>query len=226
MGIPKSVLAVALVALALMPALWILASNRDIPQFGTYQEAGLFLIGAKSLSEHHGYRISNLPGEPFQTKYQPLHALLLAAIWSINGNFPGNLALVSAYQAVVLASFIALSGLLFRSFRFSPLESAALCAFLALSPWIIYWTTVPFSDYLFAALVACTFLFLNRRLFLAAGIIAAASCLTKSAGLLIVPAILVGSFLRRDWRSASIFLAPVLPAIAGWTLWANSRRMP
>jgi hypothetical protein len=232
MGIPKppaKVIAVAIVALALMPALWVLASNRDIPQFGTYQDDGLFLIGAKSLSAHQGYRISNLPGEPFQTKYQPLHALVLAAIWSIDGNFPGNLTLVAIYQGLVLVSFIALSGLLFRSFRFSPLESAALCAFLALSPWIIYWATVPFSDYLFAALVAGTFLLLNRapanhRLFLVAGLTAAAACLTKSAGLLIVPAVLIGSFRRRDWRSAGVFLIPVLPAIAGWTLWANFHR--
>src|SRR6476646_7261558 len=93
--------AVAIVALALMPALWILASNRDIPQFGTYQDDGLFLIGAKSLSEHQGYRISNLPGEPFQTKYQPLHAWLLAGIWFIHGKFPENLTLVSIYQAAV-----------------------------------------------------------------------------------------------------------------------------
>src|ERR1700730_3580114 len=116
MGIPKptiKVSAVALVALALMPALWVLASNRDIPQFGTYQDDGLFLIGAKSISEHQGYRISNLPGEPFQTKYQPLHAWLLAVLWSIDGNFPGNLVLVSIFQALVLVSFIALSGLLF-----------------------------------------------------------------------------------------------------------------
>ena len=194
MGIPRPVVAIGLVALALVPALWVLASNRDIPQFGTYQDDGLYLIGAKSLSEHQGYRISNLPGEPFQTKYQPLHAWLLAGIWSINGNFPSNLVLVSIYQALVLVAFIALSGLLFRSFRFSPLESAALCAFLALSPWIIYWATVPFSDYLFAALVAGTFLFSNRRLFLAAGVMAAAACLTKSAGFLIAPAILVGGF--------------------------------
>src|ERR1700730_16065327 len=132
MGIPKptiKVSAVALVALALMPALWVLASNRDIPQFGTYQDDGLLLIAAKSLSEHQGYRISTLPGEPFQTKYQPLHAWLLASIWSINGKFPDNLMLVSIYQAVVLVSFVLLSGLLFRSFRFSPLESAALSAF-------------------------------------------------------------------------------------------------
>ena len=50
-------------------------------------------------------------------------------IWSIDGNFPGNLVLVSIYQALVLVSFIALSGLLFRSFEFSPLESAALVRF-------------------------------------------------------------------------------------------------
>jgi len=228
MGIPKTainVLAVAIVALALMPALWVLASNRDIPQFGTYQDDGLFLIGAKSLSEHQGYRISNLPGEPFQTKYQPLHAWVLTGLWSLNRDFPANLVLVSVYLAVALVSFIALSGLLFRSFGFSPLESAALSAFLALSPWIVYWATVPFSDYLFAALVAGTFLLLNRRLFLAAGLIAAAACLTKSAGVLIVPAVLIGGFRGRDWRSVATFLAPVLPAIAGWTLWANSHRL-
>ena len=225
MGIPKPVVAIGLVALAMMPALWVLVSNRDIPQFGTYQDDGLFLIGAKSLSEHQGYRISNLPGEPFQTKYEPLHAWLLAGIWSIDGNFPGNLVLVSIYQALVLVSFIALSGLLFRSFRFSPLESAALCAFLALSPWIIYWATVPFSDYLFAALVAAAFLLLNRRLFLAAGIVAGAACLTKSAGFLIVPAVLIGGLRNRDWRSIAMFLAPVLPSIAGWILWANSHRV-
>ncbi len=232
MGIPRptvKVIAAAIVALALVPALWVLASNRDIPQFGNYQDDGLFLIGAKSLSEHQGYRISNLPGEPFQTKYQPLQALALAAIWSIDGNFPGNLTLVAIYQALVLVSFIALAGLLFRSFRFSPLESAALCAFLALSPWIIYWATVPFSDYLFAALVAGTFVILHRasgdwRWLLAAGITAAAACLTKSAGMLIVPAVLIGSFWRREWRSAGVFLVPVLPAIAGWTLWANFHR--
>src|SRR5712671_4525940 len=112
MGIPRPVIAVAIVVLALIPALWVLASNRDIPQFGTYQDDGLFLIGAKSLSEHQGYRISNLPGEPFQTKYQPLHALVLAAIWSINGNFPGNLTLVAIYQALVFVALIVLSALL------------------------------------------------------------------------------------------------------------------
>jgi len=230
-GIPKSVVAVALVALALIPGLWVLASNRDIPQFGTYQDDGLFLIGAKSLSEHQGYRISNLPGEPFQTKYQPLHALVLAAIWSINGNFPGNLTLVAIYQALVFVALIVSSGLLLRSFRFSPLESATMSAFLALSPWIIYWATVPFSDYLFAALVAGTFVLLNRAsgnrtLIFAAGVAAASAYLTKSAGLLIVLAVLIGSIRRRDWKSVGLFLIPVLPAIAGWTIWASSHRTP
>ena len=220
-----------MIALALIPALWVLASNRDIPQFGTYQDDGLFLIGAKSLSEHQGYRISNLPGEPFQTKYQPLHALVLAAIWSIDGNFPGNLTWVAIYQAVLFVAFIAISALLFRSFRFSVLESAGMSAFLALSPWIIYWATVPFSDYLFAALLAGTFVILNRAhgnraLIFVAGVTAAAACLTKSAGLLIVPAVLIGCIRRLDWKSAGLFLIPVLPAITGWTLWASSHRTP
>jgi hypothetical protein len=235
MGIPKPMIklaAVAIVALALMPALWILASNRDIPQFGTYQDDGLFLIGAKSLSEHRGYRMLNLPGEPYQTKYQPLHAWLLAAIWSINGSFPGNLVLVSMYQSLAMVAFIAVSAFLFRSFGFSALESAALAAFLALSPWIIYWATVPFPDYLFTALVAGTFVLLHhaqqksRGWFLAAGVMAMAAYLTKPAGLLLVPAVLIKGFRRRDWRSLALFLAPVLPAAAVCTLWANARLTP
>src|SRR3982074_2083114 len=123
MGIPKpaiKVVAVLIVIVALLPAISIFASNRDIPQFGTYQDDGLFLIGAKSLSEHQGYRMLNLPGEPFQTKYQPLHAWALAAIWSIDSSFPGNLALVSLDQSLAMVAFIALSVFLFRSFRLSP----------------------------------------------------------------------------------------------------------
>jgi len=231
-GIPRSAVAVAIVALALIPALWVLASNRDIPQFGTYQDDGLFLIGAKSLSEHQGYRISNLPGEPFQTKYQPLHAWLLAAIWSIDGNFPGNLTLVAIYQALVFVALIALSALLFQSFQFSPLESAAMAAFLALSPMVIYWGTVPFSDYLFTALVAAAFILLQHarqksgRWFLAAGVMATAAYLTKPAGLLIVPAVLLGGIRRREWRSLLLFLAPILAAAAACTLWAYVHLTP
>ena len=223
-------IAVAIVALALMPALWVLASNRDIPQFGTYQDDGLFLIGAKSLSEHQGYRISNLPGEPFQTKYQPLHAWLLAAHLVDQRKLPrqsGCWSRSTRPWCWCRSSRSPDSSSVLLDFRRSNPRRCA--RFWRLSPWIIYWATVPFSDYLFAALVAGTFLVFNgatanRRLFLAAGIIAAAACLTKSAGLLIVPAVLIGSFRRRDWRSAGVFLIPVLPAIAGWTLWANFHR--
>src|SRR2546430_924413 len=94
-------IAVAIVVLSMLPAIWILASNRDVPQFGTYQDDGLHLIAAKSISEHRGFRILNLPGEPFQTKYQPLHSLLLALIWSIDADFPGNLAFISIYQGLL-----------------------------------------------------------------------------------------------------------------------------
>src|ERR1700716_2743518 len=88
-------IAVAIVVLSMLPAVWIFASNSDIPQLGTYQDDGLYLIAAKSINEHRGFRILNLPGEPFQTKYQPIYSLLLALIWSIDAGFPGNLALIN-----------------------------------------------------------------------------------------------------------------------------------
>jgi hypothetical protein len=223
-------IAVAIVVLSMLPAVWIFASNRDIPQLGTYQDDGLYLIAAKSINEHRGFRILNLPGEPFQTKYQPVYSLLLALIWSIDAGFPGNLALINICQGLLFVAFIALSGLLFRSLRFSAIKCAVLCSFLALSPWVIYWATVPISDYLFAALVVSTFCVLNhaskagRRWFFVAGAIAAAAYLTKSAGLLIVPAVIFGSWRRRDHWSVVLFLGPILPVVAGWMLWAHVNR--
>lgn len=232
MGTHKRWLAAGIVAVSLMPALWMLASNRDIPMFGFYQDDGLFLIGAKSLSQQGSFRILSLPGEPFQTKYAPLHSALLSLIWSADSSFPGNLELVSIYQGLVFVAMIGMCGLLFREFRFSPLESAGLCAFLALSPWTIYWATVPVSDYLFTALMAAAFVALHRsagapgKAWLAgAALLTSAAFLTKSAGLLIVPAAALGMGLRRAWGRLGLYLAMVTPPAAGWLLWTASHRV-
>ena len=86
----------AIVVLALMPALRVLASNRDIP-IGTIRMTACF-IGVKSLSEHQATESRTCPAS--RTKHQPLHALLLVAIWSIIETFRQS-DLVAIYQALV-----------------------------------------------------------------------------------------------------------------------------
>jgi hypothetical protein len=61
----KAIAVAVLLVLALSPAAYLACANRDVPQFGYFQDDGLYLIGAKSLVEGSGYRIRSLPGQPY-----------------------------------------------------------------------------------------------------------------------------------------------------------------
>lgn len=212
--------------LAVTPALWLLLADLQVPQFGMYQDDGLLWINAKSLSEGRGFRILSLPGEPYQTKYQPLLPRLLSPIWTLNPKFPEHLGAVAFFEAGVFVAFIWLAAALFRWAQFSWVESAGLAAFLALSPLVIFWAAIPTADYLFAVLVLATFVVLGKgsRWLLVAGLLTAAAYLTKSAGILIVPAVLMDLLSKRNWRGAAWFLGPVLPAVGLWAIWSSQHK--
>jgi hypothetical protein len=54
----------------------------------------------------------------------------------------------------------------------------------------------------------------------------AAACLTKSIGILIVPALWAGAWQRREWKRSLVMTAPALAVFAGWTAWAKLHRPP
>jgi hypothetical protein len=63
-------------------------------------------------------------------------------------------------------------------------------------------------------------------LYFAIGLLAAAAYLSKVAGILIVPAVLLGILAKRrhhpeHWKSGIVFALPILAAFASWTLWAQ-----
>ncbi len=111
-----------IVLVALIPYTWVAYKNADLPQFGKYQD-GLLFIGAKSLHDSGNYRITSFPGKPFQTKYSPLYAALLALVWSADARFPEeNLGMVSALQWLLFTGFLATAFGLFRSTGFCRVE--------------------------------------------------------------------------------------------------------
>lgn len=220
-------IAVAILAVSLTPPAWLILSNRDVPQFGVYQDGELLFTNAKSLSEGTGFRQISLPGRPYQTKYQPLEPVLLSAIWKFDPAFPENLKWLAAFQWLAFAAFVCLAAVWFGAAGFSCIEAASLAGFLAMSPMVIYWATVPNADYLFAAvaMAACTALRKTGGRWLAvAGVLAAAAYLTKAAGIVLVPAAAMLLVWRRNWRGLIYFVAPVVPAIGAWTLWERAHR--
>jgi hypothetical protein len=217
--------------LALGPYTWVAYHYSDLPQFGKYQDEGLLLIAGKSLHDGDGYLIASLPGKPFQTKYQPLYPMLLALVWSADPRFPENLRILSVLQWLITTGFFATAFWLFRSTGFASWKGVAMAVFLATNPWLLYWSLLPIADSLFALLVVSVFLLLHRRRdnpgwWWVIGCIGAAACLTKVAGILMVPAIWAGGWRRAQWRRSLILTAPMLMAFMGWTVWASLHRAP
>jgi hypothetical protein len=221
-----------LVLLALLPWTWLSTTNRDLPQFGKYQDDGILLIAAKSLHDAGGYRITSLPGEPYQTKYQPFYPLLLSTVWFL-GEFPSNLPLAAMLQWAIITGFLLLSFALMRSFGFASWKCACMTAFLAINPWLLYWGLLPIADFFFASLVIAVFLLLRKTAqttlwWGAIGLLCAAAFLTKLAGILILPAICLGCLRagRILWKRILVVTIPGIVAFAGWTLWAQLHRSP
>ena len=75
---------------------------------GIFHDDGVYLILAKAVASGDGYRYLHLPGAPLATHYPPIYPLLLAALWKIAPDFPGNLTLLLLVNAVLLG-WLALS---------------------------------------------------------------------------------------------------------------------
>src|SRR5579872_3775520 len=222
----RKALPFGIMLLALAPAARLAWVARDMPHLGYFHDDSIYLVSAKSLAEGHGYRILSLPAEPFQTKYPPLWPLLVAGIWKIAPPFPKNLKWEMALTWLMLPLFIGLTWRWFRAGGMGLRTRVALCAVLALNPWMAFLGTTLMSDLAFAVLLLGALLATRRasrdtRAAPVAGILAAAAYLVKAAAL---PFLIAGPLwlvLRRKFRPAAILFCSMLPAVVWWTFWAR-----
>jgi len=99
-------------AVILVAVLGILALQTGIA--GLFHDDGIYLSVAKSIAEGHGYRLENLPGTPFETKYPFLYPGLLALLWRAAPPFPESIPIL---KSVGVASLVAIALLAARWFR-------------------------------------------------------------------------------------------------------------
>jgi len=211
------------ITLAWVAAAILLADPRAV---GLFHDDGLYVLGGQSIARGEGYRIVSLPGEPWQTKYPFLFSVLLAGIWKLAPEFPGNARWLQGIEILSGALLIPLTYCFARR-RLALGSGLALgCAVLvASSPalfGVISWvlTELPF------AVVALTALLIEEertgaaeppilRSALAGGL-AAAGYLLKSQGLVLGVALVAAAFSRRQWRRAFVLLACFAPGPAAW----------
>ena len=231
---PKKLWLAALVVCLLAPSAWMAWRYRDMPHLGKMQDDALYLVGAKSLAEGRGYRISSLPGEPFQTKYPPLFSAYLSLFWRLNPSFPANIPGLMLAAWILLPLFLSVAWLALRTLDLPTRDSALILAFLAISPYAIF-IAINLLTELFAGAILLFAIWTamqairdperHLRWVMLAGLATGAAYLSRTALVPLFIAIPVWFALQRRWRSIAIFYALSTPAAIGWTLWCGSHRL-
>ena len=216
-------------AAILLPSVHFVWKNRDMPQFAYLHDDGLLFVGAKSIAQNGGYRISSLPENPLQTKFPPLYPLYLSAAWKINPNFPENLRIATFLSWLMLAGYLALTWIWYRRNGVPERRIWLLVALLGLNPYVIWFGSILFSDLFFSCWLIAALIMVpsnaarsgTRGAFLA-GLLGGTAYLARSSGIALLVALPAWFLGKRQQRRAVVFAAGMLPFVAGWALWTRA----
>jgi hypothetical protein len=226
---PRHARSVFVFLLLLIPSAQFAWRNRDMPEFAYLHDDGILFVSARSLAAGDGYRIHSLPENPAQTKFPPLYPLYLSLIWQMNPVFPANLALGSFGCWMVLAACLALAWRLYRSDGFSEKRTWVLVGLLGLSPYMILFGSMMFSEIFFTCFALATLLLARREgmsAIVAAGLVAGCAYLARTAGIALLISVPAWLLWKREGRRAGTFALTMLPFVAGWMLWSHAHRLP
>ncbi len=213
---------------ALIAIIGIAAANHHIA--GIYHDDGIYLASARSIAEDGSYRLIGVPGAPLATKYPPLYPLVLAAVWRVAPDFPGNLALLKAVNALLLAGIGLLAYLWTGRLDYhSQIVRTAVALMTAFSPGLFWFSDMALSEPLFVLLLMGMLVVATERSDSAAGrsgqhllwlgVLGALASLTRTIGVAAIAAAAWHIWRRDGWRKAAIVLTPGLVATGAWIAW-------
>ena len=97
---------------------------------GVFHDDGVYALLAREIARGHGFHYANLPGHPAAVHYPPLYPLLLAALWRLVPDFPGNVPVLLGANTILVGA--AAVGFWYAATRLaqwrSSVAAAAACA--------------------------------------------------------------------------------------------------
>ena len=199
---------------------------------GAFQDDAIYTVLAKALANGEGFRLTNLPGSPYNTHYPPGYPLVLAALWKLWPAFPDNIVLFKFVNAFFLSAAAVGTYVLCRTrWGFAPWQAAVAALIGTVSVTVLLITGVVLSEPLFLALLFPTLLACERaadtgdvRTAIVAGLLVGVLAMVRTLGAFALPAALLVLLLRGHWRAlfalgfaAALFLVP-------WQLWVTAHQ--
>ncbi len=205
------------------------------PVMGLFHDDAIYASTAKTLAQSEGYRLTNLPSNPTQTKYPPFYAICLAATWWTLPDFPDNVLALKGLNILFLGT--ALLAIAALAERHSGVRSTALpvlCQLaLGTSPAMVGFANYTMTEVLFTALVTLILLLWGRGDGMVcrrneAAILAATALatLTRSVGIAITVALMADALIHRQWKRALLHATWGFGILTAWMVWARLNREP
>lgn len=200
---------------------------------GTWEDDGIYLLTGKALAEGRGYRHTEFPGEPWQTKYPILYPLLVAGLWCVAPDYPANVIVARVVGTALWGLGACIAYWLMRSrwglpwwlcaggvvLSFINIQMMGLLITAMSEPlyflltMLAFWACMPAVAPTHAPAPSQT-----RRAVLT-GLAASAAYLTRGIGLTLLPALLAHYALRRRWKAALITLFLFAGTFGAWRAW-------
>jgi len=177
--------------------------------FGVFHDDGIYAVTARSLAVTGEYRITSLPGEPYQRKYPIVFPAMLAAVWRIAGDFPANIVWLKAMSLLAGAVFLSLTFGLLRNVGANAWTATVITGVCAVYPPTCTLVDYVMSELAYGAISIGALWLLERAvrenpspgLSLAAGWVAGLAYQTRSVGLALILAMIIVIAWQRRWRS-------------------------
>ena len=203
---------------------WLSLSTGD---FGAFHDDGIYAVTARSLAVTGEYRITSLPGEPFQRKYPVVFPAMLAVVWRIAGDFPANIVWLKAVSLLAGAVFLSLTFGLLRSVGSSAWTAAVITGVCAVLPATGESANQVMSELAYGAISMGALWLLERAvrespspgLGLAAGWVTGLAYQTRTVGLALVLTMILVMAWRRRWRVLAGGILGVGLAVGLCRLW-------
>ncbi len=220
----EAALVIGLVALA-----YLLFRMSDLLAIGAFQDDAVYLALGKAIASGEGYRSIYTVDAPVHVKYPPGLPLLYALLWRLGGSLQtvGRLASFGSLVATAAAA-----GVLWTLARRELGLERGHAALWAVAPFLfegaIQCFSLPIGEPYFAlgwgVALACYYRMRSvadpgRRLAWAAGLgaVCAAVTLTRTQGIVLLPALLAAMAIDRiGWRPAAAFAAAGALPLAAW----------
>jgi hypothetical protein len=223
--------AITVIAAVATLAIYVFRLNRAA---GLMVDDAYYVLMAKVLSEGQGYRLISSATTAMVPLYPPGFPAILSAIFFFRPEFPANVYLLKSVSIAAMIGVGLLTYIYLRRRRVQ--EELAACAAIAvtLTPAFVFLATSTVMSECVFTLVQLAAVVLSHRSveseapgrarlwIVAAALMAAATVLTRSAGLVVVLAIGLWLLKERLWKRAMLFGAVVAISMLPWMVYARA----